>query len=117
MRARTTLRAERARLETALKATRDKLIERQAATGGFDFRLSLDEAMLQGQIRSIDYALSTDDGGWPHDALAPFLDARANAIRSMRAAGKSPAEICQELNISPDKALLIAVFDEADSKN
>lgn len=117
MRARSTLRAERTRLETALKAIRDKLAEVQASTGHFDFRLSLDEAMLQGQIRGVDFALSTDDGGWPHDALAPFLDARADAIRSMRAAGKNPAEICQELNVSPDKALLIAVFDEADPKN
>ena len=117
MRSRSTLRGERARLEAALKAIRSRLAEVQAKSGHFDFKLSLDEALIQGQIRGIDYALSTDDGGWPHDALAPFMDARADAIRSMRAAGKTPAEICQELNVTPDKALLIAVFDETDPKN
>lgn len=116
MKCKSQLDAERNRLVGALATTRAKLEGVHAGQEGW-LTLLLDEAMIQGEIKAIDYALTTDTGGWPHDAWFQFIDARAAAIRSMRAAGKPFDKILETLNLNLAQAQLIAVFDDTDPKN
>lgn len=116
MKCKSQLDAERNRLVGALATTRTKMSGLQAGQEGW-LALALDEAMLQGEIKAIDYALTADTGGWPHDTWFQFLGARADAIRSMRAAGKTFEEILETLNLRMTQAQLIAVFDDTDPKN
>lgn len=115
MRCRRTLERERERLERALKATRNEMAS--IIAGGTPMKLWLDEAKLQGQIQSIDYALATEDGGWPHDAWIQFLDARRDAISSMLKAGHSYSEILATLNLTEVQARLIVKMDETTTSN
>jgi hypothetical protein len=116
MKTRQELLAERGRLITALEAHRSSMTGITAADKSW-LRGMLDEAMLQGQIKAIDYALEPDSGGWPHDARCQFLDARSDAIRSMRAAGIEWDKILAQINLSELQAKLIATFDDPEPKN
>jgi hypothetical protein len=116
MKCKSQLDAERNRLVGALAQVRTKLMSLQAGQEGW-LPLTLDEAMLQGEIKAIDWAMTADTGGWPHDTWFQFLGARADAIRSMRRAGITFEEILETLNLSLTQAQLIAVFDDTDPKN
>lgn len=115
MRCRASLQRERDRLERALRDLRNEMAS--IVTSGTPLKLYMDEAHLQGEIKAIDYALSAEPGGWPHDAWFGYVDARRDAVMSLIEAGKSYPEIVETLNLTELQARLIVKVEEPDAKN
>lgn len=111
MRCRRSLERERERLEHALNDLRTKMI---SWAGRTPLKLMLDEAHIQGEIKAIDYAMGSDPGGWPHDAWFTYVDARKDAIASLRKAGKTFPEIVEILKLTEIEARLVLKLDEPD---
>lgn len=83
-----------------------------------NWRLQLQEAHIQGQIKAIEHALGQDPGGWPHDAWFTFVDARSAAVLSLARTGMSIDDIIETLNLNEVQTRLLIKLAEPDtSKN
>lgn len=112
MKCRAELERERERLEHALKDLRNDMA---GIHGRTPLRMYLDEANIQGQIKAIDYALTAEPGGWPHDAWFLYVEARKAAVLSLVKAGKPFDEILATLNITEVEARLLVKVEEPDT--
>lgn len=114
MRCVASLQRELERLEHALKDLRMDLMNSGHPN---NFKMMLNEANLQGQIKAIEHALGSDPGDWPHDAWFAFVDARRQAIHSLVKAGKSFPEVLETLNLTEIQARLTIVVDDTSDRN
>lgn len=114
VRCKSSLERERERLEAALNSIRTDLMNSGHPN---NFRMLLEEAHLQGQIKAIEFAMGADSGGWPHDSLFVFTDAREAAVLSMHQAGKDYEEIVNTLGLTEAYARLIVKLKTPDPKN
>lgn len=112
MRCRRSMERERERLDRALRDLRNEMAG--IVQGGTPLQMMLDEALLLGEIKALEYAMGSDPGGWPHDAWFTYVDARKEAIASLTRAGKSIPEVLEILKLSEIEARLILKLDEPD---